>query len=476
MMKKKFKLHEKDIRELLPYTPISRALGYKPQEYAYMTGDMQVESSQMEYVNKIIKLNQDSMQLYQRVQLQSLVYKDVEACSLCGTINKAEIEDVYSYIPPLLFALFIPKFDDLEKRMLLTSMSKLIVLRKEGQSLKTLSEVELFEDLCRDPIETQCTVEVEPFKDIYKRCTLQVSLWMCVLHLRQGRYYCNEGNNFLNNLENCKNIVFDSPDFAFVKDVGHLYRKLLNCFSYRPIHVFTTPPQHALSSIQSHPIVSMNIGVETTIPMQVCRLPITSNNMFANIPQEEPKTLQEYVRSNQIFIKGKSLVAKEQQIICCNGVLVFYVPRRLQSLDENSYTSASHYNIKKLPVTTTTLERINTSVIKYCDSVVLGQTQVFMLKSLVVVETIKSDLFGENQEEREIIIGTSAIVIPESDKEGPCGYYYCPVEGRCNENHYSEIKPIKAINHDDIISNYQNYGTLYVYKTQEKTALCDFYN
>ena len=48
-------LHDKDIRSLMPFTPLSKALGYRPQHAAYMTGEMKVSGNEMEHVNRIVK-------------------------------------------------------------------------------------------------------------------------------------------------------------------------------------------------------------------------------------------------------------------------------------------------------------------------------------------------------------------------------------------------------------------------------------
>lgn len=458
---KKIKMHDKDIRQLLPFTPLSKALGYRPQEYAYMTGDMKVEGKEMEYVNKLVKSYHENLQLSQRVQLQTLVYTDVELCALNGVVNRYEVPDVYSFIDPLLFALFIPKFDSLEMRMLLTSIAKLINTRKEGGSFQTQPEVELFEDLCKDPSETQCTTEIEPFKDLYKRNEVQVALWKCVLSLRQGRYYTEDSAMLKQKLETCKNVIFDSPDFAFVRDVGHTLRKLFGCFSYRPIHVFTTPsnPIMSLGLSSSSNMASMEVGVETTIPMQTCRL--------------MPEQMDEKINFNEVikgkpttFLKGKHLVVKQQTIISCDGVLVFYVPRRYQGIEKRKTYSLIP---KELPVTTTSLERVNNTEIDYCETLQLERGQTYSIKSVVVIETLSHELFGDT--DNEIIVGTSAMVRSENEN---CGYYYSPIDARCNPetlstDNYDKISPVTAINENDFKEQYSKYGTLFIYNSNVKT-------
>lgn len=469
---KKMTLHDKDIRSLMPFTPLSKALGYRPQHAAYMTGEMKVSGNEMEHVNRIVKCHHENAQLAQRIQLQSLVYDDTELCALNGTVDRYQVNDVYSYIDPLLFALFIPKFDSLERRMLLTSIAKMIVTRKEGKTFQTQPEVDLFEDLCKDPSETQCTTEIAPYKDISKRCEVQAALWHCVLSLRQGRYYCNETSNLMHKLEACKNVIFDSPDFSFVKDVGHMVRKLFGVFSYRPIHIMTEPAQPVLNlGFSTSHMAELSVGVETTIPIMTCRM--TSEGHDATpTPGSSGKEMINFETAvkgrNNIYMKGKHMVVKRQTVIHCNGVLVFYVPRRHHGLTSSSSYVYGTMIPKELPITTTTLERVNNHEICYCTSVTLDRGQRLNLRSVVVIETLYNELFGENG--REVIVGTSAMVLPKENDKG-CGYYYSPIDGKCDPStltdaNYDKISPITAINADNFKSQATKYGTLFVYESE----------
>jgi len=474
---KKISLHDKDIRSLIPFTPLSKALGYRPQHAAYMTGEMKVRGNEMEYVNKIVKCHQENFQIAQRIQLQSLVYTDTELCALNGTVDKNHVNDRYSYIDPLLFALFIPKFDSLERRMLLTSIAKMIVTRKEGRPFQTQPEVDLFEDLCKDPSETQCTTEIDPYRDILKRCYVQTALWNCVLSLRQGRYYCSETTNLMNKLESCKNIIFDSPDFSFVKDVGHMVRKLFGVFSYRPIHIMTEPTQSVMNlGFNTSHMVELSVGVETTIPIMTCRMTSEGYDITPTpgSSAKEKIDFQNAVQGkNNIYMKGKHMVVKKQTVMYCNGILIFYVPRRHYGIPHESSYAYGTMIPKELPITTTTLEKVNNHEICYYDQLILDRGQTLNLRSVVVIETLVHELLGENG--KEVIIGTSAMVLA---KDETCGYYYAPIDGKCdhntlNQDNYNKLTPITAINNESFIAQATKYGTLFVYEgdTSELNSL-----
>jgi hypothetical protein len=121
---------------------------------------------------------------------------------------------------------------------------------------------------------------------------------------------------------------------------------------------------------------------------------------------------------------------------------------------------------KELPITTTTLERVNNHDISYCTSVTLDRGQTLKLRSVVVIETLYNELFGENG--REVIVGTSAMVLPKRDDKG-CGYYYSPIDGKCDTaavDNYDKISPITAINAKNFKEQAEKYGTLFVYEDE----------
>ena len=163
-------------------------------------------------------------------------------------------------------------------------------------------------------------------------------------------------------------------------------------------------------------------------------------------------------------MKGKHMVVKRQTVIHCNGVLVFYVPRRYQGLSTPSSYVYGSMVPKELPITTTTLERVNNHEIDCSDPVILDRGQTLTLRSVVVIETLYNELFGENG--KEVIVGTSAMVRSKGES---CGYYYSPIDGKCDTasiDNYDKISPITAINAFDFKSQAKKYGTLFVYESE----------
>lgn len=223
-----------------------------------------------------------------------------------------------------------------------------------------------------------------------------------------------------------------------------------------------TQPVFNLGFSTSH-MAELSVGVETTIPIMTCRM--TSEGHDATpTPGSSGKETIDFNKAvqgrNNIYMKGKHMVVKKQTVIYCNGVLVFYVPRRQHGLTSSSSYVYGSMVPKELPITTTTLERVNNHAICYCPTVTLDRGQTLNLRSVVVIETLYHELFGENG--KEVIVGTSAMVIPKGED---CGYYYSPIDGKCDatEDNYDKITPITAINASSFEDQATKYGTLFVY-------------
>jgi hypothetical protein len=467
---KGFTLHGHEANNMLPFTPLSKALGYQPQNYSYATGEMSVKANQMDQLNDIIKINKITTDLHNQVQLQSLVYNDVSITAITSQVKKSDV-NVYSYIHPIIVALFLPKIPALEERMLLTSLAKLIVYRKEGTPFQTNPEVMFFEDLCRDPIESLCTTEVEPFTDLLKRCTVQSQLWNAVLNLRQGKYYSGDLNQFLTAVDDCRNVTFDAPDFTHVKDLGTILRKLFGCFSFRPIVVNTLPIGNIQSSLLLNPVASLHASFQTNLPMIVVRLPAYDERQATSI------NLRDQISKRELFAKHKQIVAKQQDIVYCSEVLVFYVPRR--HFNNQVLKINKPYSFSTLPVSTASFEKLNKTTVIFDETLVLpSMGQTFLLKSIVVVETITSKLIDDD----EIIVGCSTII--KVDNESDRYLYYEPL-GFSEETESSQvgasgcvgeiIHPIKRFDLGETSECYRELtntkGSLYIY-VSDKNENC----
>ena len=455
------------------YNEMSKALGFVPASYN-LGGKLHVKKDEYDQLQMILTIASATKELQEQVTLQSLIYNDCDPVAIqTEGFDKSKI-NIFSFIHPVVAALFIPKFQLLDQHMLLASIAKIVAYKANGQELQTQPEYELYWDIATDPAETACVSKTKPFSDLVNRCNVQTKLWEAVLNLRQGKYYTNDLSSFIMAIDSCRASVFDAADLAYVKDEGTIMRKLLAAFSIRPTIVITMPV-YGITPLTSH-ISSVHTSQITTLPMITMRIPMT---LGAKI---EPGTisLDSALSQEQLYIHHRQLTVKQQQILYSRELLVFYVHRRFQSFNTARLTNP--YTISYLPITMGQFERLNDTVITVeLDNLTIpkdsvgGSSQTFFLQSVVAVETEninrKCDpneaVCDEDKESNKIIISCSALIRNKKNKVSDgiagWGYYYNPLALKDSGD---KIKPMtNNIDNSGFLNKVQKTGTLFIYKT-----------
>ena len=396
------------------YNEMSKALGFVPASYN-LGGKLHVKKDELEYLQMILTIASATKELQDQVTLQSLIYTDCDPAAInTSGFDKNKI-NIFSFIHPVVAALFIPKFQLLDQHMLLASIAKIVAYKANGQELQTQPEYELYWDIATDPAETACISKTKPFVDLVNRCNVQTKLWESVLNLRQGKYYTNDLSSFIMAIDNCKSSVFDAADLAYVKDEGTVLRKLLATFSIRPTIVITMPV-YGITPLTSH-ISSISTSQITTLPMITMRIPV-NNNGEGNVI-----SLDEALSQEQLYIHHKQLTVKQQQILYSRELLVFYIHRRYQSFNTSRLTNP--YKITYLPFTMGQFERLHDATVTIPLNMTIPKDSVggsssqqkFELKSVVAVEvkSIVKDCEGtdpncKEKENNKIIVSCSAYI------------------------------------------------------------------
>jgi hypothetical protein len=470
-----FKTQKSNVHHLgpeMPYTAMSKTLGYKPQQFSYTTGQMRVEAKDMEYLDGIIAIRNATRELHNRVKLQSFVYNlGSELTQYSSAVNRRET-DIFNFIHPVLFALYSPKFDIIEQRTILTSIPDLIYKLKEGQPLETMPEIDMYDDICRDPVDNACTKENSPFMNLLQRSKVQTLLWKEVMNLREGRYYNNTVSSFLDNLNECVKNTY-APDFTYVKDPGTIIRALYSVFSLRTINVCAVPEMTVLGS----PILTtIQHNIFTTIPMLNVMIPSSNNPLQLG----QSVSLKNYLQTPTRFRQnGRSLVMKMQKVHHCYDLLTFYVPRK--ELGTTIYQTSKPYLIQKIPMSTAGLEKINKTKVSADDMIDVGQ-DTFKLRSVVVMETVQPKILGNE----ELITGCGTLVRLDNDS-GSCWLYYSPLgivhqsKDFVKNDHGptpKALEPLSFVKDEDALNNMiQDFGTVYIYsshsqKLEKSNMLC----
>lgn len=444
----------------MQYTAMSKALGFKPASFNTRE-ELSVSADEMEHLDQILQLEAINKELHNQVTLQSLVYQDVALSALNGSVDKTRPHiNIFNYIHPVLVAFFLPKFDYVDEHMLIASISKIVSLRRERHQITTQPDYELYTDICLDPSETACVNDsrsTRPFYDLLRRARLQTQIWNNVLNLRQGKYFLNDLNSFVQSIDDCKNNIFDAADFAYVKDEGTIVRKLLSAFSMRPTVVATTPVM-GISNLTS-PVASIAASHIITVSMLNLRI-----NVFPAGGITKQVNLIDALSQQQLFIHKRQLTVKTQDVLFSREILVFYVHRRFQNINLSGLIKP--YEMAFLPVTMNQFEKLNqTKVI--VPITINVQSQKFELKSSIVVNTVK--LSNKNRSSNDLIISCSAIV-RDSGRNGNA-IIYEPLDVSPNAS-VTQIQPMKtlplfpnaAAGGRSMIQLCQHRGTVFIYR------------
>jgi mannitol/fructose-specific phosphotransferase system IIA component (Ntr-type) len=449
------------------YNEMSKALGFVPASFN-LGGKLQVKKEELDQLQMILTIASATKELHNQVTLQSLIYKDCDNVSFQDKFEKNKI-NIFSFVHPVVAALFIPKIELLDQHMILASIAEIVALKANGQELQTQPEYELYWDIATDPAETACVNKTKPFTDLVNRCNVQTKLWEAVLNLRQGKYYTNDLNSFIMAIDNCRASVFDAADLAYVKDEGTIMRKLLAAFSIRPTIVLTMPV-YGITPLTSH-ISSVTSSHITTLPMITMRIPMTLGQ------EPESISLNSALSQEQLYIHHRQLTVKQQQILYSREILVFYVHRRYQTINTSRLTNP--YNVTALPVTMSAFEKLQQVAINFdFDNLQIGGSnggQLFNLKSVVMVET--KNVIGSSGNEQEmgpeIIISCSALIRKEFDDVNLAGYKYNPLKLD------SDGAYVKAMDYSSIQSfskEAKTKGTLFIYTTKSDSKTIEIFN
>jgi hypothetical protein len=397
----------------IPTTPMARLLGYEAA--MSITEKLNVKDNELDTVQEILRLYGESRALHAQIVIQSLTYRDCAPEALVGKYDYGK-HNVYSYVHPIVAALFLPRINLLDEQMLIANLGYIVKSKHDGTTIATKPDFELYWSLIHDPNERACSIS-SPIKDIKNRYLLQTKLWDSVLNLRQGRYYHENLNDFLLAIDNCRQNIYDAPDLTYVKDEGSILRRLLSAFAIRPTIVSTTRLYNVLGGSATYgynpvanagpavtfgqdPISAAGITDVTTVSLITLRLPLSVSTVTGQ--QAQAVSLEQALSQPQMFVENRMIVPKAQTIMHSRDVLFFYVGRRFQTINITRLNSPC--NFTSLPMTVAGWEQLNDKIVNFEMRMnILGDT--FQLRSVVLVESSPS--------RRNLIIGSSAgIVVP----------------------------------------------------------------
>lgn len=375
----------------LPNTKISKALGYG--QFGLMAMErLNIKENELPILQEILKIYGETKILHSQIVHQALIYKDCAPEAISGEVKgnghraqtiATDKQNFYTYIHPIIAALFLPKFEIIDEHILLANIGYIVSCKHNKQSIMTKPDYNLYWDMITDHNDNVCTID-SAITDIRNRQILQTKIWDAVLHLRQGRYYASNVADFLLAIENCRSNIYDAPDLTYVKDEGTILRRILTAFSIRPTIVSTTRLQ-AFSAMAPYGVspgymTGSGLVKVSTISMITLRIPLK------NVPNIPATSLEDALNQPQWYIEHKMLVPKSQQILHSKEILIFYVNRRFKTINITNINAP--FNFMALPQSIAGWERLNSLPVNY-DPVMNIMNDVYLLRTVVFVETSK---------------------------------------------------------------------------------------
>lgn len=340
---------------------------------------------------EIINLAERSKHHHARSVVQNQLYRDCAPNVLIASFDN-RVHNPHCFVHPVLVAMFFPKIEVFEDRMLNSFLAGVIKDRKTGAPLRYRPDYELFVDITTDKNDLVCSNK-SVMTDLLSRVHVQESLRRIIHNMRSGRLFECDGDSFLTAIDRCRSTPFDNPHLLYVKDEGTILRRLLNIFSFRPTHVITSSVYNVNSSMAVPTASSIN-----QLSMIEVKLPFPGS-ITAGQPT---KHLMAGLSEPQIFIENGVMVPKRQQIIFNREAVIFYVNRRYQSIPHIN----NAYVFQRLPLTIGGHEKINTFPVDF-RLVERIAGEYYYLRSVVIVDVDPCN--------PDVIIGSSALIVKHDE-------------------------------------------------------------
>lgn len=463
---------------------IGHTISIKPPDYAAL--------------NEIARLYDLNKPLHAAVKNNFVTYTGCAPEVIMSSFDRNK-HNINLFIHPLLMALFMPKVEALDRRMLLANIGRLVIQRtqlyfqSQPSSAKQLAkfanwnfnsnellptefqaDLELLYAISRDPNSLNYFTDESPMSNLLKRFTIQIELWKNVLNLRRGQLYSkSDVFNVDDNITGLQKILsaydwtyFDSPDLSAIQDEGTMLRKLLAVFSFRPTYT-------QISSLANRGSLGLpNFGAVTRT--QFINTPICNIRLPVTIQGGGPSPSVSLIRSmsqTDWFVENKMVVPKNKTVVHSSNVIFFYVNRRHQSVNFSQVDVGFQYIA--IPVQYSNITSINTTDVIFDEQLDVGNV-TFNLESVVVLNTL-----CENQ----LSTGCSAIICMQGKDQGTYLYYNPILPGTLIEKNgiyitHRPVAPMRTVsddpNYPSFIDSVTHYGVIFMYvnENNKSRAIC----
>lgn len=390
----------------LKYTEMSKFFGFASRSHAAL----ELRPQDYSLLEKISNMYSSSKNIYNAIKSSLVTYQDCSPQAYSGEYNR-EKHNIHSYIHPVVVAMFFPKIQSLERRMLCSNIGRLLINKSqlyfdpaETGRLKNLpmaiitettrdeymADEALMVDIARDPNSLSYLSDETPMTNMIKRYAVQIELWKNVLALRQGKFYSSSDSftaddgitGLARTLADFDTTKFDNIDLHEVYDEGAFLRKLLGVFSIRPTMIsLTTSTDNVYTNYGAFPNVN-NIGAltETTF--------ITVPVINVRIPQavQHPGDLRDHLNQEELFLIGPKVTTRARTVVQSMDIMFINIYRRKQSNTWAATDTTLTYLYNPMAVIPSI--EVDNRVLEIPPTLPVpdGSENIFDLKSFVAVE------------------------------------------------------------------------------------------
>jgi hypothetical protein len=328
-----------------------------------------------------------------------MLHTDCSTVALSGRYDAGKHNPAV-YVNPLLFALFVPKFNSVDERMLLSNIASIVKAKYQKESIATLPDYRLFYALVTDKNDVVCDSE-SPIKDLRNRILLQQHLWNSVIALRAGKYFDVTAAEFVNSIDNCKFSIY-SPEVANMGDETVILKRLFAAFSFNPITVVSAPVYNNMNYNQYN-----NVGYT----QEVYNVPYLQINVPPAAALAGTVNINDALNQVIYEFQNNTFVQRQRRVHSVDEVLAISLSRKFKAPQIKN--SASPFFVS-LPLTINGYETLNQAEVNCPGSLSVGDANdTFTLKSAVFAEMMVPVVNSSSQQfvsNSEIVVGTSAIV------------------------------------------------------------------
>jgi len=389
----------KEEKGLFPSTNVtsfSKLLGTVAVE---SNSGLQLKEAEYSVLQEITKIYSMTKTLHASVIIQSMLHTDCSTVALSGRYDAGKHNPAV-YVNPLLFALFVPKFNSVDERMLLSNIASIVKAKYQKESIATLPDYRLFYALVTDKNDVVCDSE-SPIKDLRNRILLQQHLWNSVIALRAGKYFDVTAAEFVNSIDNCKFSIY-SPEVANMGDETVILKRLFAAFSFNPITVVSAPVYNNMTYTQYN-----NIGYT----QEVYNVPYLQINVPPSQALAGPVNVTDALNQVIYEFQNNTFVQRQRRVHSVDEVLAISLSRKFRAPEVKN--SSSPFFVS-LPLTINGYETLNQAEVNCPPSLSIGDSnETFTLKSAVFAEMMVPVVQSSSQQfvsNNEIVVGTSAVV------------------------------------------------------------------